>query len=834
MRIILVSLVVAAIAAPAFSDCRIPYWESVSVLERSAEFLATADFDGNGKVDMVANTATTIFVARNNGTGGLGAPVDVYTGTIRGSVVAVELTGDTHVDLLFASANSLVVLPGKGDGTFASPLASVTTIAPDALSVARFDPDNDSDVAAFDRTLAVLVIFTNDGAGSLSERTRVAIRTNPRVLATGDLDGDSRTDVVVGYPVTAMDAFYGRGDSAFDTATILGTGSLVSLRLADMNGDGLLDLVPVKSPFDNVAVIRNLGSRSFGDPLLFPTPESTRDHATGDLTGDAIQDVIATGQACGIWTRTGTGLGTLSAGLFTDLHETLYCEPDAGGDVAIGDFDGDGRRDALVSSVPREDFNGSPLVVLLRNLCGDGRLTVTTGSPLISAGQSVTINANILAPLGVETPIRATGSISIREGATTLASGTLPASSSPVSIPVSGLSLGAHTLVAVYGGDSQYEPLEEPITITVTNQTTTTTLAVDPPAGVYGKRVLVTANVTSSTGDTPTGPLELFVQEWNGVNVVRGTAPTATLSGPAQTGTWTFIANFAGDATHPASSATLTYEIGKATPAIFFNKASAPSGQTTSVAVSVPRVHNDGATPTGTVTVGEGGTAFGTYTLESGFAVFNLPMLSPGRHYLHVHYSGDSNHFPAELDVAFMIFPSAQQSIDARGTAGAVTVTWWTNQLIIRRKTADETWAQSTYGSCCPQAPWLDTNALPETVYLYRMEGHDGSISHADVGMRIGFTDDPLLPGVKIKAVHLQEIVRAANIVRGAAHMSSFALTATAGGNVITAAQMNALRNAINEARGNLGAIPFSFTNAIVPGTTIRAADIQELREAVR
>jgi hypothetical protein len=114
------------------------------------------------------------------------------------------------------------------------------------------------------------------------------------------------------------------------------------------------------------------------------------------------------------------------------------------------------------------------------------------------------------------------------------------------------------------------------------------------------------------------------------------------------------------------------------------------------------------------------------------------------------------------------------------------------------------------------------------------MEGQDGSASFAELGMRIGFTDDPIVPGMKIKAVHLQEIVRAANIVRGAAHLTAFSLTATAGGNVITAAEMNALRNAINEARMSLGAIPFTFIGAVAPQTPIQAIHIQELREAVR
>lgn len=832
MRIILASLLAAALAAPALSDCRAPYWLPSTVLERSAEFVATADFDENGKADVAGNTATTIFVSRNDGNGALLAPADVYTGTIRGSVVAAELTGDAHTDLLFASGNSLIVLPGNGDGTFATPIPSVTTIAPNALSVAPFDADNDADLAAFDAALAVLVVFTNDGAGNFTERTRMNLRANARALATGDLDGDTRTDIVVGYPVTAMDAFYGRSDNAFDTATILGSGSVVSMRIGDMTGDGLRDLVTVKSPFDNVVMIRNLGSRSFGDPLLFPTAESTRDHTIGELTGDAIPDVIATGQGCAFWTLTGTGLGTLTSRRNTDIHATLHCSPDGTGDIALGDFDGDGRTDAVVSAIPDPDYNETPRVVLMRNLCGDGRITATTTSPLITTGQSATIRVNILAPTGVTSPIVATGSVSIREGETTLATGTL--ANGFVSIPVSGLTLGEHSLIAAYAGDAQYEPLQTTITIRVTNETTTTTITTDPTSGVYGKYVVVTATVTSSTGDTPTGPLELFVQEWNGVNVSRGNAPGLTLSGPWQVGTWTLVANFAGDATHPPSSATLSFVVGKATPKISFTKASAPSGQTTSAFAILPRVNNDGGSPTGTVTITEGNNTIGTSTLTSGYAGFTLPAMSIGRHYLRVRYDGDANHFPADLDVPFMVFPSAQQTIDARGNTNGITITWWTNQLIIRRRDANQTWAQSTTGWCCPEAPMLDTTAVPEKVYLYRMEGHDNSIGQADLGMRIGFTDDPLRAGTTIKAVHLSEIVRAANIVRTAANMTNLSLTANAGGTVITAAQVNALRNAINEARVSLGAVPYSFTNAIAAGTPIRAADIQELRESIR
>jgi hypothetical protein len=352
---------------------------------------------------------------------------------------------------------------------------------------------------------------------------------------------------------------------------------------------------------------------------------------------------------------------------------------------------------------------------------------------------------------------------------------------------------------------------------------------------VHGKRAFIKATVTSSTGDTPTGPLTLSVQEWNGSNVVNTTAPVGTIEGPFAAGSWTFIARFAGDATHPPSSATMTYVVGKATPTVVLNTASAPEGQTTSVRVAVsPPALTQSAFPTGTVTIGEGGVTFGTFPLSSSSAEFNLPILPVGRHFFHITYNGDSNYNTAEVDAAFIVFPTGQQSIDARGTTDAVQVTWFTDLPLLRRKTADQSWAQATSGGCCSQMPWNDTGALPETVYLYRMQGFDGSFTNADLGMRITFTDDPLKPGTTIKAVHLQEIVRAANIVRGAAHLSAFTHAATPGSPVITAAQLNALRDAINTARVSLGATSFSFTNVIAPQMPIRAVDIQELREAIR
>jgi hypothetical protein len=107
-------------------------------------------------------------------------------------------------------------------------------------------------------------------------------------------------------------------------------------------------------------------------------------------------------------------------------------------------------------------------------------------------------------------------------------------------------------------------------------------------------------------------------------------------------------------------------------------------------------------------------------------------------------------------------------------------------------------------------------------------------VSGADVAQRISFTDDPLVPGKSIRALHLAEIVAGTNKLRAAANLPPVVLQNATSPHVVTAAHVNALRTAVNEGRAALGAVPYSFPGTIAPGAVIRATHIQDLREAIR
>jgi len=133
----------------------------------------------------------------------------------------------------------------------------------------------------------------------------------------------------------------------------------------------------------------------------------------------------------------------------------------------------------------------------------------------------------------------------------------------------------------------------------------------------------------------------------------------------------------------------------------------------------------------------------------------------------------------------------------------------------------------------------FDDTALRETVYLYRASSFDATVvSAADVAMLFTFTDDPLLPEKSATGAHVNEVVRATNLLRAAAGLTPLPAAGAhrrplgAGG--VPSSLVVQLRNSINEAREQLGAYRFEFTAPVPADTPMSGAQLQELREAVR
>ena len=113
-----------------------------------------------------------------------------------------------------------------------------------------------------------------------------------------------------------------------------------------------------------------------------------------------------------------------------------------------------------------------------------------------------TATVTVTAP-GSGTP---SGTVTFKDGATTLGTGTL--SGGVATFATSTLAIGAHTITAVYGGDTNFAgSTSSGVTQTVNKGATTTAVNATPNPSVFGASVTFTATVTvtAPASGTPSG-----------------------------------------------------------------------------------------------------------------------------------------------------------------------------------------------------------------------------------------------------------------------------------------------------------------------------------------
>jgi hypothetical protein len=118
-------------------------------------------------------------------------------------------------------------------------------------------------------------------------------------------------------------------------------------------------------------------------------------------------------------------------------------------------------------------------------------------------GQNVSFTATVAPMVGPGVP---TGTVTFKEGATVLGTGTLNASG--VATFSTTLSVGTHNVTAVYGGSGSYTGSTSALDAQVVNQASTSTaLSSAPNPSVFGQSVTFTATVTATApgAGTPTG-----------------------------------------------------------------------------------------------------------------------------------------------------------------------------------------------------------------------------------------------------------------------------------------------------------------------------------------
>ncbi len=446
------------------------------------------------------------------------------------------------------------------------------------------------------------------------------------------------------------------------TAVYSGDGSNASSTSSVLNEN--VSLAPTST-----VVLSSAGRVTSGQPVTF-TAAVTGDSPTG--TVQFLDGATSLGAAVG-----------LTGNVATLTTSTL----------AIGTH-------SITAAYKGDAFNSPSTSPALSEFVSTNAPTTTTLVASVNAilvGQPVTFTASV-------TGTSPTGTIQFMDGAASLGSPVVLISGT-AALTTSGLTIGTHSITAVYPGDTANAPsTSAALSEVVSLYGTTTTVSSSTNPAIVGQFITYTATVTGNNptgpvlfrdGATPlvtlkpgtsgpgnlpvSGPLSLNPQSL----VLSGGQVSITLAYPSA-GTHSITAVYQGDGNNTSSTSAALNQKVLATTTTSVTSSLDPSifGQSVTFTAAVA-----GSSPTGTIQFLDGATSLGSpVTLTAGAAALATSALTVGTHSVTAVYSGDASNATSISAILSevvspatappVVTPPAPISIPATQAGGATSGAW--------------------------------------------------------------------------------------------------------------------------------------------------------------
>ena len=316
----------------------------------------TADFDKDGLSDVAVANADAdqinFFSFRPSGHTSWTMP----GGANPRSLTSGDVDRDGYLDLIVTeyAAARVTIHWGNGTGAFLHrPALSLPALAnPQGVAVADFDLDGRPDIVTVSvggLGAGVTIHFSTASPGAFT-RWDVPGTPQSNVVTVGDFDKDGRPDIAAA------------GTSTSDVTTLVNTRAGWSIRTfasggasprgiaaADLNRDGVLDLVLGARGTSTIVILPGIGDGRFAAPEAVPAGRGSRAIAVGDFDLDGRIDVASANEYAASVTILSNTTAFPRAG-FKFRRQMLGPGDDlgSGGEgIAVADFDRDGRLDAV-------------------------------------------------------------------------------------------------------------------------------------------------------------------------------------------------------------------------------------------------------------------------------------------------------------------------------------------------------------------------------------------------------------------------------------------------------------------------------------------------------
>jgi hypothetical protein len=366
--------------------------------------LALTQIDVGSQPDLVvANSGdSTIGVRLGNADGSFGSVQNSGAGGSPRSVAAGDLTGDGIADLITANSSSVSLLAGNGDGTFGTPVnislpgqtapgnPDPTPLAQSPLSVVTGDLNSDGKLdlvvgadtyflkkalycyytcgyVYYGVTDGYVNVLIGNGSGGFAaaETHHLGTGRSPSAVAVGDVNGDSKADVVTAN-YGDLSVLLGDGSGAVGNPINSGSGyPLGSVSLGDVDGDGKVDTL--LSTGGGLSVQKGNGLGGFTALPGLSTGGPVNSGVMGDVNADGKLDLVAVG-ATNSYTCTSGGSYGCYAGYYTTSRQVTVLLGNGLGNFAL----------PLTSSLGSEPGSGWLPDVALKNITGDARPELVT------------------------------------------------------------------------------------------------------------------------------------------------------------------------------------------------------------------------------------------------------------------------------------------------------------------------------------------------------------------------------------------------------------------------------------------------------------------------